>query len=86
MRALSRYGSQSKGNRKKRGISSEELSLWLRNVDGGEMVLIADVCHSAASVEGEGFKPGPMGSRGLNRTTGDWHRAALSERIHTRSL
>jgi len=52
-------------------ISSEELSLWLRDVDAGDMVMIIDACHSAASVEGEGFKPGPMGSRGLGQLAYD---------------
>jgi len=52
-------------------ISSEELNLWLRDVDAGEMVMIVDACHSAASVEGEGFKPGPMGSRGLGQLAYD---------------
>ncbi|MGA9770538.1 MAG: caspase family protein [Blastocatellia bacterium] len=55
----------------KRCISSEELALWLRDVDAGEMVMIADACHSAATVETEGFKPGPMGSRGLGQLAYD---------------
>ncbi|HEX5708176.1 MAG TPA: hypothetical protein VFX96_12815, partial [Pyrinomonadaceae bacterium] len=52
-------------------VSSDELSLWLRDVDAGQMLLIIDACHSAASVEGEGFKPGPMGSRGLGQLAYD---------------
>jgi WD40 repeat protein/uncharacterized caspase-like protein len=52
-------------------LSSEELSLWLRDVDGGEMVMIVDACHSAAAVEGGEFKPGPMGSRGLGQLSYD---------------
>jgi WD40 repeat protein len=52
-------------------LSSEELSRWLRDVDGGELVLIVDACHAAATVEGEGFKPGPMGSRGLGQLAYD---------------
>jgi uncharacterized caspase-like protein len=55
----------------KRCISSEELALWLRDVDAGEMVMIADACHSAATVDVEGFKPGPMGSRGLGQLAYD---------------
>ena len=47
-----------------RAISSDELGAWLRDVDAGELILVVDACHSAASVQGEGFKPGPMGSRG----------------------
>jgi WD40 repeat protein/uncharacterized caspase-like protein len=47
-------------------ISSEELSNWLRDVDGGDIAMIIDACQSAASV-GVGFKPGPMGARGLGQ-------------------
>ena len=52
-------------------ISSEELSVWLRGVDAGEMALVIDSCHSAASVEAGGFKPGPMGDRGLGQLAYD---------------
>ncbi len=51
-------------------ISSDELSRWLRYVDAGDMAMIVDACHSAATV-GEGFKPGPMGSRGLGQLAYD---------------
>ena len=54
-----------------RAVSSEELSAWLRDVDAGELLLVVDACHSAASVQGEGFKPGPMGSRGLGQLSYD---------------
>lgn len=52
-------------------ISSDELSLWLKNVDAAEMVMIIDACHAASSVEGKEFKPGPMGSRGLGQLAYD---------------
>jgi uncharacterized caspase-like protein len=52
-------------------ISSEELSEWLRNVDAGQMAMIIDACHSAASVNAPGFKPGPMGDRGLGQLAYD---------------
>lgn len=55
----------------RRSISSAELSEWLRDVDAGEMVMIIDACYSAASVEAQGFKPGPMGSRGLGQLAFD---------------
>ena len=55
----------------RRSIGTEELSAWLRDIDAGEMALVIDACHSAASVEGEGFKPGPMGSRGLGQLAYD---------------
>jgi WD40 repeat protein len=56
---------------RQRSISSEELSLWLRDVDAGELVLIVDACHSTAAIESSGFKPGPMGSRGLGQLSYD---------------
>lgn len=52
-------------------ISSEDLSRWLREVDAGQMAMIIDACHSAASVETPGFKPGPMGDRGLGQLAYD---------------
>jgi hypothetical protein len=33
--------------------------------------LIIDACHSAASIDAQGFKPGPMGSRGLGQLAFD---------------
>jgi hypothetical protein len=33
--------------------------------------MVVDACHSAATVAGEGFKPGPMGSRGLGQLAYD---------------
>ena len=54
-----------------RFLSSEQLSLWLRDVDAGEMLMIVDACHSAAAVQGKEFKPGPMGSRGLGQLSYD---------------
>jgi len=54
-----------------RCLSSEELSQWLRDVDAGDMAMVVDACHSAASVEGQDFKPGPMGSRGLGQLAYD---------------
>ena len=47
------------------------MSLWLREVDAGELALVVDACHSAAAVEGTDFKPGPMGSRGLGQLSYD---------------
>ena len=52
-------------------ISSEELTAWLRDVDAGEAVMIIDACHSASSVDTPGFKPGPMGDRGLGQLAYD---------------
>jgi uncharacterized caspase-like protein len=52
-------------------ISSENLTQWLRYVDAGEILMVIDACNSAASVEGQGFRPGPMGSRGLGQLAYD---------------
>src|SRR6185503_6290727 len=52
-------------------VSSDELSEWLRDIDAGEMVLVVDTCHSAAAIEAGGFKPGPMGSRGMGQLAYD---------------
>jgi hypothetical protein len=52
-------------------ISSAELTNWLRGVDAGEMAMIIDACHSAASVEAGGFRPGPMGDPGLGQLAFD---------------
>ena len=51
-------------------LSSDELSLWLRDVDAGEMVMIVDACDAAA-FKGKDFKPAPMGSRGLGQLAYD---------------
>lgn len=67
----SRTGKQITAALKARSIGSEELSLWLRDVDAGDMTMIVDACQSAASVQAEGFKPGPMGSRGLGQLSFD---------------
>jgi hypothetical protein len=52
-------------------VSSDDLSLWLRDVDAGETVLIVDACHAAAAVSSGNFKPGPMGSRGMGQLAFD---------------
>jgi len=52
-------------------VSSEELSQWLREVDAGQMAMIIDACHSASAVDQPGFKPGPMGDRGLGQLAYD---------------
>jgi WD40 repeat protein len=55
----------------KHAISSDELSLWMRDITAQEMLMIVDACHSAAAVQGKDFKPGPMGSRGLGQLAYD---------------
>jgi hypothetical protein len=55
----------------RRCVSSTELAGWLRGVDAGQLVLVVDCCHAAATVEQPGFKPGPMGSNGLGQLAYD---------------
>ena len=55
----------------KNAISSDELAAWLLPIDAGEMTFILDSCYSAESVEANGFRPGPMGSRGLGQMAYD---------------
>jgi WD40 repeat protein len=55
----------------RRFISTDELAAWIAAIDAGQMVLIIDACHSAASVAQPGFKPGPMGDRGLGQLAYD---------------
>lgn len=52
-------------------VSAAELADWLRGVDAGEIALVIDACHSAASVEAGDFKPGPMGDPGLGQLAYD---------------
>ena len=40
--------------------------------------MIIDACHSSAAVQGDGFKPGPMGSRGLGQLAYDKDMKILS--------
>ncbi len=52
-------------------ISSSDLSRWLQDVDAGEIVFVVDACHAEAAVASQGFKPGPLGSRGLGQLAYD---------------
>ena len=52
-------------------ISAVQIADRLRDVDAGEMAMIIDACHSAASVDAGGFKPGPMGDAGLGQLAFD---------------
>ncbi len=52
-------------------ISGAELTDWLRGIDAGEIAMVIDACHSAASVDAAGFKPGPMGDPGLGQLAFD---------------
>ena len=51
-------------------ISGDELTLWLRSVDAGEILLILDSCYSA-TLSGRDFKPGPLGDRSFGQLAYD---------------
>lgn len=61
-----------------KAISSAELSLWMQDITATEMIMIIDACYSSAAVQGNGFKPGPMGSRGLGQLAYDKDMKILS--------
>lgn len=52
-------------------LSSTEFTRLLESVDVGTMVMIVDACQSAGALDSKGFKPGPMGSRGLGQLAWD---------------
>lgn len=52
-------------------ISTDDLEAWIREVDAGDFALVIDACHSAASVASAGFRPGPLGTRGLGQLAYD---------------
>ncbi len=52
-------------------IGADDLARWLMPVDAGAIHLVIDACHSAASVQSGGFKPGPMGDPGLGQLAYD---------------
>lgn len=52
-------------------LSSTEFTSLLESVDAGAMVMIVDACQSAGALDSKGFKPGPMGSRGLGQLAWD---------------
>jgi len=52
-------------------ISTADLTGILELVQAGEISLIIDACHSAASVDSGEFKPGPMGDSGLGQLAYD---------------
>jgi WD40 repeat protein len=51
-------------------ISSDDLAGWWAGVDGGDMVMVLDSCHSGA-VPGQGFRAGPLGDRGFGQLAYD---------------
>ena len=55
----------------KLSISSEDISNWIRDIDAGDISMIIDACQSEASIQKDGFKPGPMGNKGLGQLSFD---------------
>ena len=51
-------------------ISADDLTRWFRPMNAAEIVLIVDACYSAGAVP-EGFKPAPLGDRGLGQLAYD---------------
>jgi WD40 repeat protein len=64
-------GKQVTDQLRRNSVSGEELSSWLRRIDAGDMSLILDACHSAASIDAGNFRAGPMGARGLGQLAWD---------------
>ncbi|WP_129778473.1 WD40 repeat domain-containing protein [Peristeroidobacter soli] len=54
-----------------RAISSDQLAGWLRGVDARDLVMIVDACHAEAGLQHGGFKPAPLGNRGLGQLAYD---------------
>lgn len=52
-------------------LSDVDLALEMAPIDAGEHVLIIDACQSALAVDAGGFKPGPLGSKGLGQVAYD---------------
>lgn len=59
-------------------LSEFELADDLRRIAARDITLIVDACNAAATVEGEGFKPGPLASRGFGQLAYDKGLAVLA--------
>lgn len=64
-------GKQIDATTRHRSISTLDLAAWLKDIDAGDLTLVIDACQSAALVEADGFKPGPMGAKGLGQLAYD---------------
>lgn len=53
------------------GISSSELADWIGSIDVAHLVLLVDACQAGASIDRAGFRPGPLGDRGLGQLAYD---------------
>lgn len=54
-----------------RGVSSQDLRYWLRELDAKLVTIIIDACQSAAAVQALGFKPAPAATRGFGQLAFD---------------
>ncbi len=54
-----------------RTLDSNLLATKMLRLDAGGIAMSIDACNSANSIQGTGFKPGPMGSRGLGQLSYD---------------
>lgn len=54
-----------------KAISNDDLSLWLRDIDAKDIILVIDACQSAAAVNSDQLKPGPFGNKGLGQLAYD---------------
>lgn len=52
-------------------VSTQDLVTRFQAMQAGEIALVIDACHSAASVADGRFKPGPMGDSGLGQLAFD---------------
>ena len=52
-------------------LDSDLLASKLLRVDAGGIAMAIDACSSANSIQAKGFRPGPMGSRGLGQLAYD---------------
>jgi hypothetical protein len=58
-------------------ISSSDLTAWWSGVDAGDVIMILDSCHSGA-VQGEEFRPAPLGDPGFGQLAYDKGMVILS--------
>jgi hypothetical protein len=58
-------------------ISSADLSSWCQGIDGAELVMILDSCHSGA-LPGKTFRLGPLGDPGFGQLSYDKRMTLLS--------
>ncbi|WP_017667676.1 caspase family protein [Sandarakinorhabdus sp. AAP62] len=52
-------------------VTADDLTVWLRYINAGDIAFIIDACHSGAAVDTPDFKPGPMGDPGLGQLAFD---------------